>query len=58
MAQGMRSLSVSDRIGMVKIYKLMKKEEFISQIAKLVSFETVTGNVAENSEALSYVESL
>ena len=36
----------------------MKKEEFISQIAKLVSFETVTGNVAENSEALSYVESL
>ncbi|HUC94550.1 MAG TPA: M20 family metallopeptidase [Candidatus Saccharimonadales bacterium] len=36
----------------------MKKDLFISQLTKLVSFETVTGNVAENSKALDYVESL
>lgn len=36
----------------------MKKDLFLSQLTKLVSFETVTGNVAENSKALDYVESL
>lgn len=36
----------------------MNKDLFISQLTKLVSFETVTGNVAENSKALDYVESL
>ena len=36
----------------------MKKDLFISQLTKLVSFETVTGNVAENSKALDYVVSL
>lgn len=36
----------------------MKKDIFLSQLTKLVSFETVTGNVAENSKALDYVEFL
>jgi len=36
----------------------VKKDIFISQLTKLVSFETITGNVAENSKALDYVESL
>lgn len=36
----------------------MKKDLFISELSKLVSFETVTGNVAENSNALDYVISL
>ncbi len=36
----------------------MKKDIFISQLTKLVSFETVTGNVTENYKALDYVESL
>lgn len=36
----------------------MKKDLFISQLTKLVSFETVTGNVTENSKALDYVTSL
>lgn len=36
----------------------MKRDIFLSQLTKLVSFETVTGNVAENSKALDYVESL
>lgn len=36
----------------------MKKDTFISQLTKLVSFETVTGDMVENSKALDYVESL
>ena len=36
----------------------MKKDEFVRQLTKLVSFETVTGNVAENSKALDYIETL
>lgn len=36
----------------------MNKKIFIDQLKKLVSFETVTGNIDENSKALDYVESL
>ncbi len=36
----------------------MKKDLFLSQLTKLVSFETITGNVTENSKALDYVASL
>jgi len=36
----------------------MKKDEFIKQLSKLVAFQTLTGNVGENSKALDYVESL
>ncbi len=36
----------------------MKKDIFIKKLTKLVSFETVTGNVVENSKALDYVISL
>jgi len=36
----------------------MNKTEFINQLKKLVSFETVTGNVAENAKALDYIQNL
>lgn len=36
----------------------MNKNIFISQLTKLVSFETISGNVVENSKALDYVVSL
>ena len=36
----------------------MDKQKFIDQLSKLVSFQTVSGNVSENSKALTYVESL
>jgi len=36
----------------------MNKQTFINQLSKLVAFETVSGNVAENSKALDYVESI
>jgi succinyl-diaminopimelate desuccinylase len=36
----------------------MNKNTFISQLTKLVSFETITGNLAENAKALDYVEFL
>ncbi len=36
----------------------MNKNIFIKQLKDLVAFETVTGNVEENSKALYYVESL
>ena len=36
----------------------MTKNIFIEQLTKLVSFETVSGNVEENSKALDYVQTL
>jgi len=36
----------------------MDKNKFITQLTKLISFETVNGNIAENSKALDYVETL
>ncbi len=36
----------------------MNKNIFLTQLTKLVSFKTVTGNVDENSKALDYVKSL
>lgn len=36
----------------------MKRDVFLAQLIKLVSFETVTGNVVENAKALDYVKSL
>lgn len=36
----------------------MNKQKFINEITKLISFETVTGNVEENSKAVAYVISL
>lgn len=36
----------------------MNKQTFINQLNKLVSFETVSGNIIDNSRALNYVESI
>jgi len=36
----------------------MNKDLFIKQLSKLVSFETVSGNVEENTKAVNYVVSL
>jgi succinyl-diaminopimelate desuccinylase len=36
----------------------MNKQIFINQLKKLVAFETVTGNITENSKALDFVESI
>lgn len=36
----------------------MNKQIFIKQLTKLISFETISGNVPENSKALDYVESI
>lgn len=36
----------------------MKKDLFINQLKKLVSFETVTGNIDENNKAILFVKSL
>ncbi len=36
----------------------MDKDEFINQLTKLVSFETVSGDVTENSKALDFVQTL
>lgn len=36
----------------------MNKQSFIKQLRELVAFETVTGNVEENSKALDFVERL
>lgn len=36
----------------------MEKQIFIKQLTDLIAFETVTGNVSENSKALDYVEKI
>ncbi len=36
----------------------MNKQTFINQLKKLVSFETISGNIEANSKALDYVQSL